>query len=343
MVSFAFLIAPSANKVYGASSIELTAAELRLFARELEELDIRNVDQANIGGLPYITFDCADIDRRKVSFISNLSSGYALFERCDDALVPVELISGEKLDSDLITIQKYAGKTNEQFTRLMLNLGLVCSEFREQAFTGGLHVFDPVFGRGTTLNRALSYGHHVAGTELDKRSFEGYQAFIKTWLKDKRFKHQLVTQPVKKNKKRIATKFDVTLAKNKDALKAGEQQTIKTVNVDASQSLDYFAKDSHHVIVGDLPYGIQHGAVVRGEVSRTPDALVAKCLPVWTKILKTGGTLSLSWNTRTFARDKLVALLCDVGLTVLNEDLDKAFKHRVDHVINRDLIIAKKV
>ncbi|MCZ6618151.1 MAG: SAM-dependent methyltransferase [Gammaproteobacteria bacterium] len=343
MPGFALLIAPSANKVYASSAIELTVAELRLFSREVQELDIRNVDKTTIGGLPYVVFDCTDIDSRKISFISNLSSAYALFERCEGALLPVELISGEKLDSDLITIQRYAGKTNEQFTRLMLNLALVCSDFRERAFTGGLHVFDPVFGRGTTLNRALTYGHHVGGTELDKRSFDGYQSFIKTWLKDKRFKHRLTAQPVKKNKKLIATRFDVTLARSRDALKAGEQQTINAVNVDTRRSLDFFAKDSHHVIVGDLPYGIRHGAGVRGELSRTPDVLVADCLPVWAKILKTGGTLALSWNTRNFARDKFVVLLRDAGLLVLDDGLDKAFKHRVDHVITRDLIVAKKV
>ena len=46
----------------------------------------------------------------------------ALFERDGDALRPVELPRRDRFDDDLLTILKYPGKTNELFTKLLLNV-----------------------------------------------------------------------------------------------------------------------------------------------------------------------------------------------------------------------------
>ena len=42
--------------------------------------------------------------------------------------------------------------------------------------TGRLTVFDPLCGRGTTLNQALMYGYDAAGLDVDGKDFEAYPA-----------------------------------------------------------------------------------------------------------------------------------------------------------------------
>src|ERR1051326_8038795 len=102
-----------------------------------------------------------------------------------------------RYDSDLITIPKYAGKTNEQFTKLVLNLTLLGSAFARRMLDGNLTVFDPLCGRGTTLNQALMYGYDGIGVEIDGKDVEAYKLFLQTWLKRKRLKHTADLVPVR--------------------------------------------------------------------------------------------------------------------------------------------------
>ncbi len=50
----------------------------------------------------------------------------------DDLLRPTALRPLAYFDDDLLTIQKYSGKTNEQFTKLLLNVTVLASSFAPQ-------------------------------------------------------------------------------------------------------------------------------------------------------------------------------------------------------------------
>src|SRR5690606_262895 len=93
--------------------------------------------------------------------------------------------------SDLETIQKYPGKTNEQFTALLVNLAAALSTRRSALEDGTLQLLDPMCGRGTTLNRALRLGLSPVGAEIDRKDVESYRGFLSTWLRTHRYKHTL--------------------------------------------------------------------------------------------------------------------------------------------------------
>ena len=122
---YAMLLAPSVNRVYADQAPRLAAAELKAFAGVLSTSP-DEVATTEIGGVPYLTFTAALTDA-DVAHLSNMSAAFALFERQDELLRPVMLTPLARYDSDLITIPKYAGKTNEQFTKLLLNLTLLAS------------------------------------------------------------------------------------------------------------------------------------------------------------------------------------------------------------------------
>src|SRR6187551_1768427 len=144
MSRYALLLAPSANRVYADQAGRLSRAELAAF-RPVLSSDVAEVDATRIGGVEYLTFT-ADLQPRDVAY---LSTAYALFERAgDDLLRPLELTPLARYDSDLITIPKYAGKTNEQFTKLLLNLTLLASASAPKMLDGHLTVCDPLCGRG---------------------------------------------------------------------------------------------------------------------------------------------------------------------------------------------------
>ena len=165
------LILPSANRVYAAASVDLVRAELAAFSDAvlggmLSDAALSDAALAERGGVPYLEFTADELDPRAICFLANVSGCYALFEVTGDGLLrPVGLHRLDRYDDDLITIQKYPGKTNEQFTKLLLNVTLMASAFAGQMIDRKLSVLDPLCGRGTTLNQALMYGYDAAGIE----------------------------------------------------------------------------------------------------------------------------------------------------------------------------------
>jgi hypothetical protein len=90
-----------------------------------------------------------------------------------------------------------------------------------------------------------------------------------------------------------------------------------------------------HLIVADLPYGIQH----QGELID----LLTRALPVWTDLLPPSGAIVLAWESRRYPRADMVSLAESVApLRVLNDPPYNAMAHRVDRVIKqRDVLVAR--
>src|SRR5256884_3180277 len=204
MPRYALLIAPSTNRVYADAALPLTRAELSIFGSTVLSAPPAEIVEERLGGVPYVVFD-GELTGTDLGYLANLSSAYALFERVgDDLLRPVELSPLTHFDDDLITIPKYAGKTNEQFTRLLLNVTLLASAAAPAMLARRLTVLDPLCGRGTTLNQALMYGYDAGGIEREGKDVDAYSAFLRTYLKRKRLKHHAELNPVRREGRLLA-------------------------------------------------------------------------------------------------------------------------------------------
>jgi hypothetical protein len=339
MSRYAMLLAPSANRVYADQAGRMSQAELAAFAPVLSS-DISDVIPASFGGVEYLTFSAA-LTPRDVAYLSNMSAAYALFALVgDDLLRPVELTPLARYDSDLITIPKYAGKTNEQFTKLVLNLTLLASASAPRMLDGGLTVCDPLCGRGTTLNQALMYGYDAIGVEMDGKDVEAYKLFLQTWLKRKRLKHTAELVPVRRQGKRAARRLEVTLAASKDDHKAGAVQKLTVIQADTTQLDGLLRGGCADVLVADLPYGVAHGSWhEEGGLSRSPLDLLERAVPQWLALLRTSGALGLSWNLKVAKRELAEDILLANGLELVPQ---AELAHRVDQGIERDVIVARK-
>jgi len=339
MSRYGMLLAPSANRVYADQAGRMSQAELAAFAPALSS-DISDIGLTVLGGVEYLSFT-AELTPRDVAYLANMSSAYALFALVEDELLrPVELTPLAHYDSDLITIPKYAGKTNEQFTKLVLNLTLLASASAARMLDGGLTVCDPLCGRGTTLNQALMYGYDAIGVELDGKDVEAYKLFLQTWLKRKRLKHSAELVPVRRQGKRAARRLEVTMAASKDDHKAGAVQKVTVVQADTTQLDGLLRGGCADVLVADLPYGVAHGSWQEdGGLSRSPLDLLERAVPQWLALLRTGGALGLSWNLKVAKRDLAEDILLANGLDLVPQ---APLAHRVDQGIERDVLIARK-
>ncbi len=343
MSRYALLVSPSANRVYARAAGALTIAELGALGETLLAGRIGDARPDEVAGVPYVTFD-GDLDDDAVAGLANVSTAFALFEQAaDGAFRPVELRRLDCLDDDLLSILKYQGKTNELFTKLLLNVTVLASQSACRMLTDRLRVLDPLCGRGTTLNQVLMYGWHASGVELDARDFDAYAAFLPRWLKDKRLKHTATNAKLRRDGQVLGRRLDVELATTKEAWAAGDTITLSTALADTRTTAEVFRAGSVDAIVTDAPYGVQHGSHGgEGGLQRRPLELLREALPGWVRVLRTGGAVGIAVNTHTCPRDQALALLADAGLEPRDDTAFQGFGHRVDRAIERDLVVARK-
>jgi hypothetical protein len=343
MTSYALLLLPSANRVYADAAVDLTVAELDVFNATVLGDRLTGIGPARIGGVGYVTFATDHLSARDVLFLSNASAAYALFERCHDALRPVELTPLDQFDDDLVSIQKYPGKTNEQFTKLLLNVTLLSSASADALLDRKLRVIDPLCGRGTTLNQVLTYGYDAAGLDLDAKDFDAYSGFIRTYLKRKRIKHHVEQGPVRRERKVVARRLTATLGTTKAAYRAGQTLSLDVVNADTTRVLEFFRSGTFDALVADAPYGVQHGSRTEAKgLRRGPLELLTEAAPAWAGLLRPGGAMGIAWNTYVARREDAADALAEAGLVVLSDGPYGRFRHRVDQAITRDILIACK-
>ena len=194
--------------------------------------------------------------------------------------MPVVLPPVDRFDEDLVSIQRFQGKTNESFTKLLVNITV----------PGGdkVTVLDPMAGRGTTLNQAVLYGWDAIGIEIDKKNCEAYRAFFTTWLKNKRLPHK-----ARHDKQSFSVSFGPDRARF-DAT----PQSVSMINGDSRDVDTLVKKNSIDAIVCDLPYGVRHGSE-GAQRRRSPLQLVEQSIEGWARVLRPGGAVGIAFNTHT--------------------------------------------
>ncbi|MFK7993704.1 MAG: TRM11 family methyltransferase [Granulosicoccus sp.] len=343
---YAILVLPSNNRVYNSSTDNLNHAELQCFNEALLDGKITAIETIVICGVNYLTFDCPALSTNDISFLSNLSFIFALFRIDENSeeprLLPIPMTPLKRFDDDLLSILKFAGKTNELFTKMLVNVTLAASSFASDMTTRKLRVLDPVCGRGTTLNQALMYGYDTAGMEIDSRDFDAYSQFINRWLKEKRLKHKSETVELRKEGKTQAHRLGIRLAASKEQYKADNVQVLDFVLADTVRANEFFKKASFDLIVADLPYGVRHGNKSTQGHAKSPIQLLQQTLPVWATLLKRGGAIGLAWNTYLAKKTEIIKLLETEGLNVHPATISDQFRHRVDQAIIRDILVATR-
>jgi hypothetical protein len=336
MADHLILLAPSANRVYASEADRLVAAELKIM---LGVADHPPIEPVRIAGIGYLALATECLDESACAALGRLSAGYVTFHREHDRLRPIEIISPDLFDDDLVTIPKYPGKTNEQFTRLLINVTLASMR---RPSSGPITILDPLCGRGTVLSTAMMLGCNAAGVEVEAKAVEAYAAYLRSYLRRKRLKHNLEVNPVRREGKIIGKRLEAEVIPN------GRKRPIALTVFcgDTRQSGALFGKRRFEAVVTDAPYGVVHGSRtdVGGVAGRDRSAagLISEALPVWTMQLKPGGALGLSFNAIGLRRERLLDLVAAAGLEPLDSGPYRDFEHRVDSSIRRDIVVALK-
>src|SRR5947209_7962486 len=259
------------------------------------------------------------------------SEVYTFFEQIGTVqgplLRPLEPLFTPFVPLEMAETRRYKGKTNELFTRVLLNSALFAGEYCTQ-YTERLRILDPLAGGGTTLFLALALGYDAFGIELERQDVDTTAVFVRQYLESERIPYKEIDE----RGRRAGRRYQFEIGQK------GNTRILVLAHGDAVQANVHMREvvggPRMHAIVGDLPYGIQHF----GEIS----TLLSKALPVWEHLLLPGGTLALAWNATRIERAAMVELVEQyTHLKVRNDVPYTQFVHAVDRVIKRrDIVVA---
>lgn len=347
-MNYILLQHPGHNRVYYNSADKLALAELKIACEKLSTT-CSNLKIIEIENVRYISFETAtELSGNDIQIISGLSFLFAIYKTMEVnneiCLIPVRKSDVEYLDNKISSLLKYPGKTNELFTKMMINVGLLTSCFTS---TKNINVLDPVAGKGTTLFEGTIYGYNMYGIEIEQKPIHEASVFFKKYLETERIKHNSEKRQVYgKNKAEAINIQEFKYAKTKDEFK--DSDTARKLGMICGNTQDaskYFKKDMFHLIVGDLPYGIAHGnssAKNNSSLTRNPAELLKACLPGWHKVLKPGGVVVVAWNSFVAHKKALTEIFAAHGFEVMSEEPYNNFEHMVDKSIKRDIIVSRK-
>ncbi len=336
-MQFALLVKSHANARYAQSLQKLAALECECL---LYALNVKaNVAFESLAGAPFLTLETDSLDDDSWVYLSRHSAVALAAVREGEWLRPFPLNKRPYVQPDLSQVLKYKGKTNADFTAMMLHCARSASAFALSPEP--LIVLDPVCGRGTSLFCALEEGDNAVGVDLDDKAIREADTYLEHYLQYHRYKHSREERSLTLHGGGALRERGYTLSGDAESYKRGDTLSLRLICGNAACADEIAGKEGCHLIVGDLPYGVQHAPKENGGISSL-SALLQGMLPACRKTLKPGGAIALSFNTYTLHRKTLEQEMSNAGLTPLTEPPFNDFSHWVEQAVNRDMVIAVK-
>lgn len=334
---YSFALIKHANIRYRESVSRLARFELISLLHALS-IDC-DVSVETAGGAEFLTFESRLLSETEISILSCHSCISFMAEKTVDGLLhPLSVDFYDYLPEDLPEVLKYKGKTSVSFTKLMINVALSQTPFICTA--GPLTLLDPLCGKGTTCFCAMQRGMNAVGMDIDQKSIREASDYFSRYLKYHQLKHSIKHRSETIAKSAVpVTEF--VFSDSKEHYQAHETRFFHIAYGDTVLSPALVRHMPVHLIIADLPYGIQHAP----QFGRRPepfDRLLSRALPVWYGILSPGGALAVSFNTLTISSSTVAGLIRESGLTLCDEERFSHFRHEVEQAVVRDVLFAVK-
>jgi hypothetical protein len=323
------LIAPQRSTQYAALAEALAPHELALGAAGAL-LDGHAPERVRLGGQTYLRFDVgeslSEADLRALAGLATMTAYAEVFDELGGQtgpfLRPIELPDVTVWSLELVEARRYRGKTNELFTRFLCNIARQASAFAAEPWPA-LRVLDPLAGGGTTLFTALTLGASAFGIEKTTDDVSQTAGYMRQFCNESKRSFTEKEERLKGVGRRFA--FSFPESQQQLVYAAGDTaNTVKLLN----------GCKKAHLVVTDLPYGIQH----QGQLV----TLLRAGLPAWRAMCEPGGALTFSWDATRFPREDMLATLAAHPEWRPAENSAYAnLAHPVDRVIKRrDGIVA---
>lgn len=334
-MKYTLLLWPHANVRYRNETQKLAEAELAVMLGRIAPGT--EIAPAECLGIPALNLETEGaLSEAALSAIRGHSLLYGLFEcREDGALTPAAGREAAYLGEDLPGILKYKGKTNELFTHLLVNVALYSGSFRDAQEQ--IRLLDPMCGRATTLFVGANRGWNCTGVDLDRNDLKESEQFFKRYLEYHRYKYSAERSSLTAQGRKPAPSVRFAFADTPEHFKLKQTASLQLVNADAASVRELFGARRFHMIVCDLPYGVQHASH-----GGTLEQLLNRVLPGWREALLPGGTVAVSFNAQTLKADVVRDCMARAGFEPLADGPYQHFSHWVEQAVTRDIAVCRR-
>lgn len=341
-MNYVMMLWPHPNARYQNEATHLAMGELRLILDRI--MPDAMLEPENIMGMDVLKIETASpLTDEALSAVAGHSLMYGLFEKEDNgALVPVAGREKPWIGQDLPAILKYKGKTNEMFLQMLMNVALYSGAYWKQA-SENLEVLDPMCGRGTSLFIAANRGWNATGTDVDAADLKEAEKFLKRYFEYHHFKHSASRESLTLRNARPASVAKFVFSDTPEHFRQKQVASLRLVNADACRARDAFGKNAFHLMLCDLPYGVQHAAHGEKGEKGGLEGLLARALPGWHEALKVGGCVAVSFNSQNIKLENVRKVMEDAGFEVLRGGAYDGFAHWVEQAVTRDIAVGRRV
>ena len=180
-------------------------------------------------------------------------------------------------------------------------------------FSGNpLCILDPVCGKGTGCFCALQAGMNAIGMDADQKAVREAADYFSKYLQYHSLKHSVRS-------------YD------------NNTRFLRLSSGDTALCHALCRRSAAHLLVADLPYGIQH-APQFGHRPESFSALLSRVLPAWKKALLPNGVAAVSFNTLTFPTEQVISIVRSSGFTPVEGGVFGSLRHEVEQAVVRDVV-----
>ena len=295
-----------------------------------------NIQEEYIGSTSFLTFESRTLSPEELTWLRGHSCIVFMAEKRGNSLIPLPVSPDPFLPEELPEVLKYKGKTSPAFSRMMLNTALSVSQYAHS--DPPLTVLDPLCGRGTGLFCALLAGENAVGLDEDSRDLKEASDYFSRFLKLYRLKHTLSVGSETVRGKAVPSRI-FRFAPTKEQFQKGDTRSLCLYEGDTVLAASLMKKAAAHILIADLPYGVQH-APQSGRQTEPFQSMLQRALPAWRQALRPGGAMALSFNTLTLKAEKAREMVSDAGFNLCDAPVFTGLAHTVEQAIIRDLVFA---
>src|SRR5579864_5055198 len=200
IMKIALKITPQRSTQYARMTAALAQPEL--LASPLGDA-LEDIQHITLAGQEYLL---AQVDEESIAIrrmqevlgrLGATNEAYEYFSRIEHVdgpfLRPIEPLFTPFVPIEMAEARRYRGKTNEIFTRVLLNVALFAGEYRTR-YNERLRILDPLSGGGTTLFLALANGYDSFGIELERQDVETTAVFVRQYLEGEHIRYKEVDE-----------------------------------------------------------------------------------------------------------------------------------------------------
>ena len=248
------LLKPHPNARYRQSVSQLAMIELQTILRAWSVEAEPSCEM--LGSEPFLLFDAPQMPSGLWRALSCHSACCLLCEVTQERLLkPLVKEPAFFMPEELPQVLKYKGKTNADFTMMLLNCAIAASDFATASQP--LTVLDPVCGKGTTAFCALCLGHHAIGVDRDEKALHEADTYLARSLKLSRFKHKRATGSQTLSGGGHVQTVDFSMARTAEEQKQGDTRTLRL-----NEWNNCFRKDWKFDCSSHAPYSRGAGAAL---------------------------------------------------------------------------------